>query len=198
MRLFFFFSFLILFVSCGTEVTDKSIKNQSKPLVADIPMALFSGEMSFNDEFVTVKTFSNGDPILHAQSKSRWAEAAENGTPAWCYIDSINKHGVLYNGYCITDGRQLLDGLRFMNEIDASIFISDFDAPKVTESSIYLMERSYMGNFNTLGFENIWIKGSEVKAGMNYVLSYSPSRALVQLRKAHLGNGYFIRTLKTN
>ncbi|MDB2408913.1 hypothetical protein N9W09_03895 [Crocinitomicaceae bacterium] len=198
MRLFFFFSFLILFVSCGTEVTDKSIKNQSKPMVADIPMALFSGEMSFNDEFVTVKTFSNGDPILHAQSKSRWAEAAENGTPAWCYIDSINKHGVLYNGYCITDGRQLLDGLRFMNEIDASIFISDFDAPKVTESSIYLMERSYMGNFNTLGFENIWIKGSEVKAGMNYVLSYSPSRALVQLRKAHLGNGYFIRTLKTN
>jgi hypothetical protein len=198
MRLFFFFSFLILFVSCGTEVTDKSIKNQSKPMVADIPMALFSGEMSFNDEFVTVKTFSNGDPILHAQSKSRWAEAAENGTPAWCYIDSINKHGVLYNGYCITDGRQLLDGLRFMNEIDASIFISDFDAPKVTESIIYLMERSYMGNFNTLGFENIWIKGSEVKAGMNYVLSYSPSRALVQLRKAHLGNGYFIRTLKTN
>jgi len=198
MRLFFFFSFLILFVSCGTEVTDKSIKNQSKPIVADIPMALFSGEMSFNDGFVTVKTFSNGDPILHAQSKSRWAEAAENGTPAWCYIDSINKHGVLYNGYCITDGRQLLDGLRFMNEIDASIFISDFDAPKVTESSIYLMERSYMGNFNTLGFENIWIKGSEVKAGMNYVLSYSPSRALVQLRKAHLGNGYFIRTLKTN
>jgi hypothetical protein len=198
MRLFFFFSFLILFVSCGTEVTDKSIKNQSKPMVADIPMALFSGEMSFNDEFVTVKTFSNGDSILHAQSKSRWAEAAENGTPAWCYIDSINKHGVLYNGYCITDGRQLLDGLRFMNEIDASIFISDFDAPKVTESSIYLMERSYMGNFNTLGFENIWIKGSEVKAGMNYVLSYSPSRALVQLRKAHLGNGYFIRTLKTN
>jgi hypothetical protein len=198
MRLFFFFSFLILFVSCGTEVTDKSIKNQSKPMVADIPMALFSGEMSFNDEFLTVKTFSNGDPILHAQSKSRWAEAAENGTPAWCYIDSINKHGVLYNGYCITDGRQLLDGLRFMNEIDASIFISDFDAPKVTESSIYLMERSYMGNFNTLGFENIWIKGSEVKAGMNYVLSYSPSRALVQLRKAHLGNGYFIRTLKTN
>ena len=167
-------------------------------MVADIPMALFSGEMSFNDEFVTVKTFSNGDPILHAQSKSRWAEAAENGTPAWCYIDSINKHGVLYNGYCITDGRQLLDGLRFMNEIDASIFISDFDAPKVKESSIYLMERSYMGNFNTLGFENIWIKGSEVKAGMNYVLSYSPSRALVQLRKAHLGNGYFIRTLKTN
>ena len=198
MRLFFFFSFLILFVSCGTEVTDKSIKNQSKPIVADIPMALFSGEMSFNDEFVTVKTFSNGDPILHAQSKSRWAEAAENGTPAWCYIDSINKHGVLYNGYCITYGRQLLDGLRFMNEIDASIFISDFDAPKVTESSIYLMERSYMGNFNTLGFENIWIKGSEVKAGMNYVLSYSPSRAFVQLRKAHLGNGYFIRTLKTN
>lgn len=198
MRLLFCLSVVILVGSCGTETTDKSKTNQNKPFVADIPMAFFSGEMSFNDEFLTVTKFSNGDPILHAQSKSRWAEAAENGTPAWCYIDSINKHGVLYNGYCITDGRQLLDGLRFMNEIDASIFISDFDAPKVTESSIYLMERSYMGNFNTLGFENIWIKGSEVKAGMNYVLSYSPSRALVQLRKAHLGNGYFIRTLKTN
>ena len=161
-------------------------------------MALFSGEMSFNDEFVTVTKFSNGDPILHAQSKSRWAEAAENGTPAWCYVDSVNKRGFLYNGFCISDDREVIKDIRYMNEIDASIFISDFDAPKVKESDIYLMERTYMGNFNTLGFENIWIKGSEVKAGMNYVLSYSPERAMVQLRKAHLGSGYFIRTLKTN
>lgn len=198
MKLLFCLSLVLLFVSCGTESSDKPKLNQNKAFVADIPMAFFSGEMSFNDEFLTVTKFTNGDPILHAQSKSSWAEAAENGTPAWCYIDSVNKHGVLYNGYCITDGRKLLEGLRFLNEIDASIFISDFDAPKVKESDIYLMERTYMGNFNTLGFENIWIKGSELKSGMNYVLSYSPARALVQLRKAHPGNGYFIRTLKTN
>ncbi|MDO7613557.1 MAG: hypothetical protein MUQ75_04905 [Crocinitomicaceae bacterium] len=194
-----YFLFCIVFVtSCGEDPTDKSNKNQNKAFVADIPMALFSGEMSFNDEFVTVIKFSNGDPILHAQSKSRWAEAAENGTPAWCYVDSVNKQGFLYNGFCISDDREVIKDIRYMNEIDASIFISDFDAPKVKESDIYLMERTYMGNFNTLGFENIWIKGSQVKAGMNYVLSYSPERAMVQLRKAHLGSGYFIRTLKTN
>ena len=52
-----YFLFCIVFVtSCGEDPTDKSIKNQSKAIVADIPMALFSGEMSFNDEFVTVKT----------------------------------------------------------------------------------------------------------------------------------------------
>ncbi len=198
MRLLFCLSIVILFASCGTESIDRSKINQNKAFVADIPMALFSGEMSFNDEFVTVTKFSNGDPILHAQSKSRWAEAAENGTPAWCYVDSVNKRGFLYNGFCISDDREVIKDIRYMNEIDASIFISDFDAPKVKESDIYLMERTYMGNFNTLGFENIWIKGSEVKAGMNYVLSYSPERAMVQLRKAHLGSGYFIRTLKTN
>ena len=198
MRLFFFFSFLILFVSCGTEVTDKSIKNQSKPIVADIPMALFSGEMSFNDEFVTVKTFSNGDPILHAQSKSSWAKAAENGTPAWCYVDSVNKQGFLYNGFCISDEREVIKGITYMKEIEVSMFISDFDAPEVKESDLYLVERSYMGNFNNLGFENIWVKSNEVKTGMDYVLSYHPERALVQLRRAHPGNGYLIRTLKTN
>ena len=53
-------------------------------------------------------------------------------------------------------------------------------------------------NVNNLGFENIWVKSNEVKTGMDYVLSYHPERALVQLRRAHPGNGYLIRTLKTN
>lgn len=196
MKLLYFLFCIVFVTSCGEESTEQSKKNQNKTFVADIPMALFSGEMSFNDEFVTSKKFSNGDEILHAQSKSSWAEASENGIPAWCYVDTINNQGVLYNGYCVYDERMVMENLRFMNEIDASIFISDFDAPKVKESNIYLTERSYKGNFNTLGFENIWIKGDEPKAGMKYVLSYHPSRALVQLRKAHPGNGYFIRTLK--
>ena len=78
--------------------------------------------MVFADEFVIAKKFSNGDNILHAQSKADWADAAENGIPAWCYIDSINKQGVLYNGYCITDERDISTDVIYLNEVDAAVF----------------------------------------------------------------------------
>ena len=182
--------------SCGEEATSETKNDKRGQERVEIPMPLYSGEMVFADEFVTSKKFSNGDAILHAQSKSAWATASQNGIPAWCYADSIKKQGVLYNGYCISDERELAADIQYMNEIDAALFGSVFDAPEVSEVPVYLTERNYQGNFYNLGFQNIWIKGKQEDLGMKYVLSYHPSRALVQLRKAHPGNGYFIRTLK--
>ena len=198
MRLLYFVFSILCFVSCGDDSISASIKNQNKPIVTDIPMPLFSGDMVFNDEFVTKKSFSNGDPILHAQSKASWIKAAAESLPAWCYADSIKKQGVLYNAYCLLDKRELGANLRLMNEIDGALFISDFDAPEVTEAAVYLTERNYQGNFYNLGFQNIWIKSNNEDLGMKYVLSYHPSRAIIQLRKAHPGNGYFIRTMKAD
>lgn len=196
MRLLYF-GLIVLFVSsCGADVVEEPKNKKTIEVKAEIPMPLFSDDMVFADEFVIAKKFSNGDNILHAQSKADWADAAENGIPAWCYIDSINKQGVLYNGYCITDERDISTDVIYLNEVDAAVFCSVFDAPEVDEVDLYMTERNYQGNFYNLGFQNIWIKDTNKDSGMKYVLSYHPSRAQVQLRRAHPGNGYFIRTLK--
>lgn len=196
MRLLYFGLIALFVFSCGADVANESKNKKITEVNAEIPMPLYSDNMVFADEFIIAKNFSNGDAILHAQSKADWTDAAENGIPAWCYIDTVHKQGVLYNGYCVTDGRELSEDLNYLNEVDAAVFCSVFDAPEVEEVPIYTTERNYQGNFYILGFQNIWVKGNNKDSGMKYVLSYHPSRAQVQLRKAHPGNGYFIRTLK--
>ena len=196
MRLLYFGLIVFFSSSCGAEAANESENKKITKVKADLPVPLHSDDMVFADEFVIAKKFSNGDNILHAQSKADWADAAKNGTPAWCYVDSIHKQGVLYNGYCITDERNITADIIYLNEVDAAVFCRVFEAPEVDELDLYITERNYQGNFYNLGFQNIWIKDTNKDSGMKYVLSYHPSRAQVQLRRAHPGNGYFIRTLK--
>ena len=196
MRILFFFFISFIIASCGAEETQNA--SSTKPVIEqdEIPMPFYSGGVSFNDYFETRKTFLNGEPIPHAQSKSQWASAAEESTPAWCYVDSVKKQGVLYNAFCLRDERGLLTEGSLIDEIDAAIFVSMFDAPEVKELDLHLVERNYLGNFYQLGFHNIWVHHNGTDLGMNYILSYQPDRAQVQLRKSHPGSGYFIRTLK--
>ena len=196
MRLLYFGLILLLIHSCGGDDVKEAKNKKNVEIKAEIPMPLYSDDMVFADEFVIAKKFSNGDAILHAQSKADWADAAKNGIPAWCYVDSINMQGVLYNGFCLSNSRTLFEDENYLNEIDAAVFCSVFDAPEVDEVDLYMTERNYQGNFYNLGFQNIWIKDTNKDSGMKYALSYHPSRAQVQLRKAHPGNGYFIRKLK--
>lgn len=196
MRILFFFFISFFIASCGTEATQNASSRKPVIVQAEIPMPLYSGEVSFNDYFETRKTFLNGEPIPHAQSKKQWSRAAEEGTSAWCYVDSVKKQGVLYNAFCLRDERGLLKADSLINEIDAAIFVSMFDAPEVQELDLHLTERNYLGNFYQLGFHNIWVHQNGTDLGMNYILSYQPDRAQVQLRKSHPGSGYFIRTLK--
>ena len=196
MRVSFIFLSLFIFLSCGDGDQSTSKNPKSDLSSVEVPMPLFSEEVVFNDAFITEKSFSNGDPILQAQSKVSWVKAAREEKPAWCYADSIKKQGVLYNGYCLQDERKLISNDRFMNEIEGALFSSGFDASSVVESDLYLTERNYLGGFYNLGFHNIWLEQSGTDLGKNYVLSYNPTRALVQLRKSHPGNGYYIRTLK--
>ena len=60
---------------------------------------------------LNVKNFKNGDPIPKAQTGEEWSKAAEDKTPAWCYLDNdpstADKYGILYNWYAVNDPRGL-------------------------------------------------------------------------------------------
>jgi uncharacterized protein (TIGR02145 family) len=62
-------------------------------------------------ENLNVETFSNGDPISHANTTEEWVKAGQEGKPAWCFYgnDPANseKYGRLYNWYAVNDPRGL-------------------------------------------------------------------------------------------
>ncbi|MGB1246917.1 MAG: hypothetical protein ACPG39_04915, partial [Flavobacteriaceae bacterium] len=78
MRLLYFGLIVSFVFSCGADVAKEPKNKKTAEVKVEIPMPLFSDDMVFADEFVIAKKFSNGDNILHAQSKADWAHAAEN------------------------------------------------------------------------------------------------------------------------
>jgi uncharacterized protein (TIGR02145 family) len=58
-----------------------------------------------------VTKFRNGDPIPQAKTNEEWAEATQEGTPAWCFYGNHSNldewYGKLYNWYAVIDPRGL-------------------------------------------------------------------------------------------
>ena len=198
MRVTFFLFSVVLFVSCGTEKKEQPKKVQKSVKDVEKPMAISSEEIAFDDEVIALQKFSNGDLILYAQSKEEWVKAIKDKLPAWCYVDTVQKLGVLYNGFCLTDQRGLGNKLNLMDEIQGALFSQEklIHTSSVPEARIYTTERNYLGNFYNLGFHNIWLKQTGMDVGKGYVLSCNYKEGTAKLRRAHPGNGYYIRTLK--
>lgn len=81
------------------------------------------GSQTWMAENLRVKTFRNGDKILHAKTKEEWVKAGENKTPAWCYYENKQeneiKYGILYNWYAVNDERGLApEGWKVPSEND--------------------------------------------------------------------------------
>jgi hypothetical protein len=198
MRNVLLFISVVLFVSCGAEKTEKTREVPKSLKSVEKPLPISSEKFAFEDEVITLQKFSNGDVILHAQSKDLWNKAAKEKTPAWCYVDTVHKFGVLYNGFCVTDKRGMGKDLIFMDEVQGALFSNNTKANSTDkdEAEIYVAERNYLGNFYYLGFHNIWLKQTGMDVGKGYVLSCKHKDGSIKLRRAHPGNGYYIRTLK--
>ena len=81
------------------------------------------GNQTWMAENLRVKTFRNGDKILHAKTKEEWVKAGENKTPAWCFYENKQgkeiKYGILYNWYAVNDERGLApEGWKVPSEND--------------------------------------------------------------------------------
>jgi uncharacterized protein (TIGR02145 family) len=60
---------------------------------------------------LNVDTFRNGDKIPEAKTAEEWVAYGKAGKAAWCYYDNDpangEKYGKLYNGYAVSDLRNL-------------------------------------------------------------------------------------------
>ncbi len=196
MRCFAFLSILICIVtSCNnTESSKKQIvKNKIIPVklgigLLDVDVVSFAGLYEKNQ-------LDGLKSIPQAQSKAKWILAAKNKIGAWCYVDSSNKLGVLYNGYCLNNKAfqdiLLADSIYqgFENNMQAKPDqISDYD-------SLLMIERNANGNFYNLGYHSFWV-GPEANSGNHKIISLDQSNGDIKLRSVNTGNGYFMRFLK--
>ncbi len=196
MRCFAFLSILICIVtSCNNTESSKKqiIKNKIIPVklgvgLLDVDVISFAGLYEKNQ-------LDGLKSIPQAQSKAKWILAAKNKIGAWCYVDSSNKLGVLYNGYCLNNKAfqdiLLADSIYqgFENNMQAKPDqISDYD-------SLLMIERNANGNFYNLGYHSFWV-GPEANSGNHKIISLDQSNGDIKLRSVNTGNGYFMRFLK--
>jgi hypothetical protein len=196
MRCFAFLSILICIVtSCNNTDSSKKqvIKKEIIPEILgvgllDVDVISFAG-------LYEKKQLDGLKSIPQAQSKAEWILAAKNKIGAWCYVDTSNKLGVLYNGYCLNNKAfqdiLLPDSIYqgFENNMQAKPDqISDYD-------SLLMIERNANGNFYNLGYHSFWV-GPEANSGNHKIISLDQSNGDIKLRSVNTGNGYFMRFLK--
>ncbi|MEJ6685979.1 MAG: hypothetical protein QNK70_01715 [Crocinitomicaceae bacterium] len=191
---------LFLFISINTSCNDSQIidnkviiNNKVESIEDRVPLRI--DPISF-DRFYQSAELYGTKSIPKAQSNVAWRAASKNKKAAWCYVDCLNKRGVLYNGYCLADIEHqnnylLADSIyqRFQNHLlFPKAQLGDCD-------SLFLVERNANGNFYNLGYHSFWVRRKGVSGDFS-VVSVNHSNADVQVSAVDPGNGYFIRLLK--
>lgn len=195
MRYFAFLSISIFIItSCNySESVEKQIiSTDLKPVLLEVS-TLDITAFSFAG-FYEENQMNGSNSIPQAQSKSEWILAAKNKIGAWCYVDTSNKLGVLYNGYC-------LNNEAFQNILLADSIYQGFENTMQAKSeqlrnydSLLMIERNSNGNFYNLGYHSFWV-GPESNSGTNHIISVDQINGDIKVRPVNPGNGYFIRLL---
>jgi hypothetical protein len=92
---------LLFLFSCG----EKKPSPQDINKVAAVKKAIEINGLVIQPYLVSVSTFLNGDKIPFARTTNDWKKAIAIGQPAWCYADTLNNKGILYNYYAVCDKR---------------------------------------------------------------------------------------------
>ena len=196
MRCFAFLSILICIVtSCNNNESIEKQVVKNKIIPEKLGVGFLDVDVISFAELYEKKQLDGLKSIPQAQSKAEWILAAKNKIGAWCYVDTSNKLGVLYNGYCLNNkGFQnilLADSIYqgFENNMQAKPDqIIDYD-------SLLMIERNANGNFYNLGYHSFWVR-PEANSGNHKIISLDQSNGDIKLRSVNTGNGYFMRFLK--
>ena len=196
MRCFAFLSILICIVtSCNNTESIKKQVVKNKIIPEKLGVGFLDVDVISFAELYEKKQLDGLKSIPQAQSKAEWILAAKNKIGAWCYVDTSNKLGVLYNGYC-------LNNKAFQNVLLADSIYQGFESKMQAKldqindyDSLLMIERNANGNFYNIGYHSFWV-GPEVNSGNHQIISLDQSNGDIKLRTVNTGNGYFIRFLK--
>ena len=121
-KIFSILTILALAIS-GCKVSNLTSSKLVNKTVDKVATKAIYGNYSWASDNLNVSTFRNGDPIPEVKTDEEWVQAAQEGKPAWCYLnnDPANgkKYGKLYNWYAVSDPRGIApDGYRIPTNKD--------------------------------------------------------------------------------
>ena len=111
--------FIDEFIKANKRLTQK-IKNMKKILFILLSLNFLlsvsaqeiqTGQIIWQTENLSTRTFSNSDEIYFAENLKAWSLASEKQIPAWCFYNfdpsTESKYGIFYNTFAINDERNL-------------------------------------------------------------------------------------------
>ncbi len=144
---------------------------------------------------VSSNTFLNGDKIPFARTKNDWKKAITLGQPAWCYADTLNNKGILYNYYAVCDKRGIQrkrDKLT-PQKAEKLLVAKEIKWNKCFERND-CAEKGLMGNIYNLNYLNLWIQDTLIqnqgKLSPCLVIDYKTNK--IKIKNINKGNGFHL------
>jgi hypothetical protein len=155
----------------------------------------------FETQFSEVKSFLNGDSIIHAQNATEWKSACKDKKPAWCYADEKSKNGILYNYYVLSDSRGIIPSAKKLKRSIAER-LRDELVHRKKDWTLEFVEQSYVqrafnGQNYNLKFVQFWIFDEEyLSNNQAQVMVWDLKLKKFTIELASVNNGYRIWLLK--
>ena len=214
-RIFSILVILALAIS-GCKVSNLTSSKLVNKTVDKVATKAIYGNYNWASDNLNVSTFRNGDPIPEVKTDEEWVKAAEEGKPAWCYLnnDPANgkKYGKLYNWFAVSDPRGIApDGYRIPTNQDFDKLIESTGISAANHRKKELVKggktgfnsklggyRDEGGYFNKDGKEaNYWAlnryEANPERAHGLYIGGRNDSSGSSNFR---LANGFYVRCIK--
>lgn len=183
---------------------EKSPSTETEKKV-EIPSITFGNRIWMKD-LLNVTSFSNGEPIFHAEKPEDWAKAKELRAPAWCYPGFNNiigdKFGLLYNFYAVFSHHRLAPEEWSIPTLDDVIEIAGLETgPFLTEhfektQNVDLCHRLAMGTYIEALEKRFFWTASQNIVYTAFAFSVNNGGAPITVSQFDKTAGFFVRCIK--
>ena len=192
-RIIFVVCLLFLF-SCGEKKPSSQVNKKAE----SVKNAIEVSGLVIQANMVSVSTFLNGDKIPFARTTNEWKKAIAIGQPAWCYADTLNKKGILYNYYAVCDKRGIQKDENKLTPQKAAKLVA---AKEIKWNQFFDMndcaEKGPMGNVYNLNYLNLWIQDTLIqdqgKLSPCLIIDYKTNG--ISIKNVNKGNGFHLLDL---
>lgn len=132
------------------------------------------GNQSWAIENLNTTTFRNGDEIPLVDNFEDWAKYSSEGLPCCAYVDnkkSMAKYGLFYNGFCVTDPRNICpEGFRVPEIQDIIVLTDNLGFENTLEGDIYFNSEVSLGLKGTKTWKKSFFgEPGDNSTGMNFL-----------------------------
>jgi hypothetical protein len=185
---------LLFLFSCGEKKPSSQDINKVTT-VTKVKKAIEINGLVIQPNMVSVITFLSGDKIPFARTNNDWKKAIALGQPAWCYADTLNNKGILYNYYAVCDKRGIQKDENKLTPQKAAKLLA---AKEIKWNQFFEMidcaEKGLMGNIYNLNYLNLWIQDTLIQGQgkLSPCLIIDNKTNEINIKNVNKGNGFHL------